>query len=99
MVRVVAVNYVRADAVDEYLKLSKEIVEKTNALDKGCIAYELHRDLSDPLRFAMIESWDEQASLDAHMASAHFRELIPQLGACGDPTKEGGIALYSKVEF
>ena len=95
MVKVVANNYVKAECVDEFLRLTKEIVEKTNALDKGCIAYELFRDTKDPLHFAMIEEWEDQESLNAHMKAPHFIEIIPQLHALA--AKEGGISLFEKA--
>jgi quinol monooxygenase YgiN len=97
MIKVVANNYIRADALDEYLALNREIVAKTNANDKGCISYALHQDANDPLHFAMIEEWEDQASIDAHMKSKHFVELIPKLGAAGDPSKEGGITFLKKL--
>ena len=95
MLKVVANNYVKAECVDKFLELTKEIVEKTNANDKGCIKYELCKDLGDPLHFAMLEEWEDKASLDAHMKAPHFEEIIPQLHALC--SKEGGIALFEKV--
>ena len=81
MVKVVANDYVKAECVDEFLKLAKEIVEKTNANDPGCIKYELYRDNSDPTHFAMIEEWETQAALDAHMKTPHFHRLGEETGA------------------
>ncbi|MDR0445728.1 MAG: antibiotic biosynthesis monooxygenase [Oscillospiraceae bacterium] len=95
-IRVVAENHIRADAVDEYLAVTKELVEKTNTLDKGCISYQLARDSSDPLHFAVIEEWEDQASLDAHMKAEHFTRLIPELGKFGSG-KPGGIAIFERV--
>ena len=95
MIKVVANDYVKAECVDEFLRLIKEIVEKTTTLDKGCIKYEMHRDINDPLHFAMIEEWEDQASLDAHMKSPHFLEIIPQVHKLA--AKEGGISLFEKV--
>lgn len=95
MVKVVANNYVKEECLDEYLRLNKEIVEKTNALDKGCIKYELCRDTEDPLHFAMIEEWESMEDLNAHMQSAHFKEIIPQLAPFN--AKEGQITIFEKV--
>ncbi|MDR0839321.1 MAG: antibiotic biosynthesis monooxygenase [Oscillospiraceae bacterium] len=94
-IKVVANDYIAADKVETYLALAKQIVAKTNANDKGCISYQLYSDINDPVHFAMIEEWEDQESLDAHMKSPHFVELIPQLGACS--AKEGGIAIYKKA--
>ncbi|MDR3278056.1 MAG: antibiotic biosynthesis monooxygenase [Oscillospiraceae bacterium] len=97
MIKIVANNYIRADALDEYLALNREIVEKTNANDKGCISYALHQDVNDPLHFAMLEEWEDQASIDAHMKSKHFTEIIPKVVATSDPAKEGAITFFKKL--
>ncbi|MCL1835592.1 MAG: antibiotic biosynthesis monooxygenase [Oscillospiraceae bacterium] len=95
MVKVTASNNVKAECVEEYLAISKELVERTNADDAGCIKYELCRDVNDPLHFVMLEEWEDQASLDAHMKSAHFTTLIPKTGGmtAGPPT----LTLLEKV--
>jgi len=80
MIKVTAVNYLKPECVQDFLAITKELVEKTNALDKGCIKYELCRDLNDPLRFVMLEEWEDKPSLDEHMKAAHFVELVPKLG-------------------
>lgn len=94
-VKVVASTHIKEECLEEYLPLMKEIVEKTNALDKGCIRYELCRDTQNPLRFTMIEEWESQADLDAHMESAHFKEIIPKTGPFAAAPPD--IAIYEKV--
>jgi quinol monooxygenase YgiN len=79
VIKVTANNYVKAECVEEYLAISKELVEKTNANDAGCIRYELCRNVNDPLHFIMLEEWETQEALDAHMKSAHFTGLIPKM--------------------
>ena len=95
MVKVVASFRVKKDSLDEYMKLGKEVVEKTNALDEGCISYELCQNTEDPLGFVMLEAWSSQEALAAHMQSAHFQALVPKMdGLCEDGTT---IALYNKL--
>ena len=79
MIKVSAVNNVKEVCVDEFLAITKELVEKTNALDEGCVRYELCRDINDPLRFVMLEEWENQNVLDKHMEAKHFVELVPKL--------------------
>ncbi|MCL2124553.1 MAG: antibiotic biosynthesis monooxygenase [Oscillospiraceae bacterium] len=95
MIKVTAVNYVKEGCVDEFLAISKELVEKTNALDKGCIRYELCRDVNDPLRFIMMEEWEDQPSLDAHMKASHFTENVPKFGNL--TSKPSELTLLDKV--
>ena len=95
MIKVVANDYVKAECVEEYLPVIKELVEKTNALDPGCIKYELCKDVNDPAHFVMLEEWEDQKSLDAHMKSAHFLEIVPKLGPLA--AKPTTLTLLEKV--
>ena len=95
MLKVTAANYVKTGCVEEFLTIAKELVEKTNALDKGCIKYELCKDLSDPQRFVMLEEWEDQNALDEHMKAAHFVELVPKFGALTEKPSE--LARLEKV--
>ena len=95
MVKVAASMSIKAESINEYLEIVKELVEKTNALDKGCIKYELCRDKADPTHFMMMEEWEDQESLDNHMKAAHFTSLIPKVGALSD--KPTAITALEKV--
>ena len=95
MIKVTAVNYIKEDCLEEFLAVTKELVEKTNALDKGCIKYELCKDVSNPLRFVMLEEWESQSLLDDHMKAAHFVELVPKLGGFASQPSE--LSILEKV--
>jgi len=95
MVKVIADNYVKEECINDFLAVTKELVEKTNALDPGCIKYELCRDVNDPKHFVMLEEWQDQKSLDEHMKAPHFTELVPKLHVLGE--KPTGIAIFEKV--
>lgn len=78
-VRVVARFQVQADKVDEFVALAtRGIVEPTRE-EAGCIAYDLCQDRDDPTQFALIEAWESQAALDAHLAQPHLRETLAKL--------------------
>ena len=95
MIKVTAGNFVKAECVEEYLAIAEEIVKKTNAVDAGCVKYELCRDINDPLHFVMLEQWEDQESLEAHMKSPHFTELIPKMD--GLTAKPPELTLLVKV--
>jgi quinol monooxygenase YgiN len=44
--------------------------------DAGCLSYAFHVDLEDPDRFVSVETWADQASLDAHFQTPHLAELL-----------------------
>lgn len=95
MIKVTANEFIKPECVEAFLAVAKELVEKTNGLDSGCIKYELCMDKNDPLHFVMLEEWADQESLDVHMKAEHFVELVPKLS--GFTSKPTEIALLEKV--
>ena len=95
MIKVVANNYLKEECVDEFIRLAKIIVEKTNALDKGCISYQLYRNTENPLQLTMLEEWESMDAINAHMQADHFKEIIPQF----DPlcSGEGEIVIFENA--
>jgi len=94
-IKVVADNWVRDEAVDDFIATTKELIEQTHANDAGCLAYGLYRDKADPLHLTVLEEWADEPSLEAHCASPHFLRLIPALGAAA--AKPGIITVYEEV--
>ncbi|MDR2665534.1 MAG: antibiotic biosynthesis monooxygenase [Oscillospiraceae bacterium] len=95
MRRVVANSYIKQDSVDEFLAVAKELVEKTNALDPGCISYALYQDTQDPLHYTMIEEWEDEESINRHMSSPHAADLIPKMTQFA--SRPGEVAIYKKA--
>ncbi|MDR1571574.1 MAG: antibiotic biosynthesis monooxygenase [Clostridiales Family XIII bacterium] len=79
-VKVVARERLQSGKKDAALEIFREMVELTRK-EKGCIAYSLHESAEDPDVIAMIEAWESQEALKAHLESEHFKRLIPQVGA------------------
>jgi len=94
-VRVVADNYLRPDAVEAFVAAARELGEQTHAHDAGCLAYDLFRDKADPLHLTMLEEWESQEALDAHLASAHFQRLFPVFESSA--AKPGTVTVYEPV--
>lgn len=64
--------------MDEILKLGVELVLKSR-LDAGCVAYDLLISTTEPRTFMFCETWQDDASLAAHSAAAHFTRIVPLL--------------------
>ena len=78
---------VKEGAFEQILSVAKRLVAET-VKENGCKRYELTRDLRDDKHLLMLETWDSKAHLDAHMQSAHFKALSPQMNAfCTAPTE------------
>ena len=95
MIKVTARIYLKEGCLDEYLAIAKELVEKTNLHDKGCIRYELCRDVNNPLNLVMLEDWEDEASIQAHMQAPHFTELIGKLDALS--AKPTDVSILAKI--
>lgn len=60
------------------LALATELVE-LSLHDDGCIDYDLLGSLTNTDRLVIYETWKDEASLKAHMASDHFRRFVPEI--------------------
>jgi quinol monooxygenase YgiN len=49
--------------------------------EPGCILYDVCRAQADPDVLLVLEEWESQEALDAHMATPHFQEFIGRIGA------------------
>ena len=94
VIKVVAKNDVQADKVDAFIALAKQLVEETNK-EAGCLFYQLPLAISDPTVLAFIEEWVSKEALGAHMASAHFQDIVPRLREFS--AKPGDGTLYKQV--
>lgn len=79
MIKVVARTLVREDCIEQYHALAKEIVELTKQ-ERGNVFYTMNQSMADKRLHAMIEAWESMEALNAHMASEHFKRIVPQMG-------------------
>lgn len=73
------------DSVEQAKALSTELVNKS-LKDEGNVAYDLFLSATRPLVMMICETWQNEEVLKAHMASAHFTDLVPKIEAL---TKNG----------
>lgn len=91
---VVARAIASIDRVEETRELMVSLLEPTRR-ENGCIRYDLFQNRENPAEFTFIEEWQDQACLDAHLASPHIRDAIAKLPSLfvSDPV----IGLYAPV--
>jgi quinol monooxygenase YgiN len=75
---VVAVFRALPEAVDELGDRLAGLVTATRR-EAGCVRYDLHVDIADPLRFVFVEEWADSDALAAHNGSEHLRALLTDL--------------------
>lgn len=80
MLTVIAQDFIRAEAIGTVMPLYRELVELTRREPLN-LSYDLFIDQADPGHFIFIETWPDEAALEAHCASEHFRRLVPQIDA------------------
>ncbi|MBD5200330.1 MAG: antibiotic biosynthesis monooxygenase [Bacteroidales bacterium] len=68
------------EAVIELLELTMH--------EKGCIDYDLYGSLINNDRMLIYETWQDKASLKAHMESEHFKRLVPRIQELSTMTLE-----------
>ena len=79
----IADSTLRQKAVDAAV----ELVE-LSLHDSGCISYEAFGSLCADNHIEIVETWQDEPSLQAHMDAPHFRRLVPILEECGTLTLE-----------
>mgnify|MGYP003409313886 FL=1 len=94
VIKVVAKNFIKLDKKTEVLEIIKELVEKTRE-EKGCIKYELFQDVESEGAITFIEEWESREALGEHMASEHFKRIVPQIK--DNTEKDGEISIYTKL--
>jgi quinol monooxygenase YgiN len=54
--------------------------------EAGCLIYRFSVDLGNPLTFHLIELWQDEATLVAHLRGPHFANFMAHLPAVGRVT-------------
>lgn len=78
MIRLNVFVQAAADTMDEALSAAKKLTE-CSLKDAGCVAYDTFRSETRPDVFMICETWADQASLDAHSASDHFKKYVGEI--------------------
>ena len=64
---------IQAGHDDEVLEPLRKLQDATR-LEPGCIAYYAQRSKENPRHYLIYEQYKDQAALDAHRATSHFKE-------------------------
>ena len=71
MIIVHAFVEVKDGMAQEFVTAADKCVEATHQ-EYGNYFYTLYTESSDPLKFIVVEEWESQSALDAHMQTPHF---------------------------
>ena len=79
MLGVVATIKVKPGMEKEFEAVAKELVAKVNANEPGCKLYALHTG-DAPSTYYFMERYVDQAAVEAHRATDHFKTLGRKMG-------------------
>jgi quinol monooxygenase YgiN len=69
---------VKPEKVKDFMAVAKEMVENSNK-ETGCTSYQLFQDPYDNSGFIFVESYKNQAAVEAHFASDYFKAFGPKI--------------------
>ena len=87
MLGIVATIRVKPGMDKEFEAVAKELVAKVNANEPGCTLYALHH-AETPNTYVFMERYTDQAAVDAHRATDHFKTLGRKMGEYMDGRAE-----------
>ena len=79
MIGVVATIKVKDGQGDEFVKAASELVKQVNANEKGCLLYVLYKS-DEPNTYVFLERYKDQAAVDEHRGTEHFKTLGRAMG-------------------
>ena len=74
---------VKDGSEQQFVQLCRTLTEQVRAREPDLVYYEFFR-LREPRRYAVLESFPDEAAEHAHMQSPWLSEIAPQLAACLD---------------
>ncbi len=80
MIKVVANHKVIESRIDEFVETGKQMIE-ASLNDAGNMHYTLNKNVQRENEFAIIEMWESQEALAAHMESDHFKKYMPLMSS------------------
>ena len=74
-IKITAIVAVKAEHRTELLDVFTALVGESRK-EGGNLRYDLHQDLQNANRLVFVETWQDQAAVDSHNASAHFQSFL-----------------------
>jgi quinol monooxygenase YgiN len=87
MLGIVATLKVKPGMEKDFEAVAKELVAKVNASEPGCTLYALHHGEA-AYTYVFMERYVDQAAVDAHRATEHFKVLGRKMGEFMDGRPE-----------
>ena len=75
--KIVAQITLKPNAMESMRPVFEKVIAGSQA-EEGCIYYDLHKEVSDSTntKYVMLEIWKDQAAIDLHNESQHFKTFV-----------------------
>lgn len=94
MIKIITKMIIAEDKIEEFWELGKDMVSKS-LTEPGNLSYSLNQNTNEPQVFLFIETWVDQAAVDATFEGENFTGIFPKLSAmCIAPAD---IQFFSEV--
>ena len=87
MIRINAFFSIEASRKAEFLKIARELTEKS-LQEAGCVAYDIFESATRTDVMMFCETWKDDAALEAHRQTEHYRALAGTLHQLGEVKAE-----------
>jgi quinol monooxygenase YgiN len=94
MITIIAKCITKKDSAKELQKAALELV-KASRKEEGNVSYDFYADIASPNKFTFVECWKDNAAIESHNASSHFKNFVEKAGPLFDGPLD--IALYNKL--
>src|SRR4051812_31236586 len=82
MIAIVATIHVRAERVETFERVARELEREVQEKEPGCLVYRMARDRSSPLTYRNLEIFKDQAAIDYHVEQDYFLAAIETMRTC-----------------
>lgn len=79
MISIIATLTAKEGAEADFEAVAKELAAAVNANEEGCLFYALHK-ADAPRTYVFIERYRDEAAIEAHRKTDHFRSLGRKMG-------------------
>ena len=83
MIAIIATLKTKPGAGAQFEAVAKELMAQVHANEPGCKLYQLCK-ASEPDTYVFMERYVDQAAVETHRGTAHFKELGKKMGAFMD---------------
>jgi quinol monooxygenase YgiN len=72
VIYVIAEVRLKPGTADKAIAAARLSVAET-VKEEGCISYDMHQSVTDPLRLVLVERWESREALTRHFDTPHFK--------------------------